>query len=325
MAQILTITMNPAIDISTAVERVMPIRKLRCTAARRDPGGGGINVARVASRLGAAATALYPIGGHVGQLLRRLVEAEQLRSLSIAVEEETRENLTVLETSTGEQFRFVLPGPPLRENEWRSCLEAVAAYTPKPGFIVASGSLPPGVPDDFYAKVAEIARGWDVPIALDTSGGALKSAMACGIDLIKPNLRELRELLGRSLPDEASWVEACRELIAAGSARVVALTLGHRGALLVTADAAWRAAPLAIEPKSTVGAGDGFVGAMVWALVSGQSLKDAFRYGIAGASASLLVPGTGLGEAREIHGLVAHVLVTSVGPEAVHMQVRLPL
>lgn len=324
MAHILTITPNPAIDISTAAERVMPILKLRCTAARRDPGGGGINVARVASRLGARATALYPIGGHVGRLLQRLVEAEQLGSLPVPVEEETRENLTVLETSTGEQFRFVLPGPPLRDNEWRSCLDAVASYMPKPDFIVASGSLPPGVPDDFYARVAEIARGWKVPIALDTSGRALKAAMASSVDLVKPNLSELRELIGRKLPDEASWVEACRELISAGSTRVVSLTLGHRGALLVTADAAWRAAPLPIEPKSTVGAGDGFVGAMVWALASGQSLKEAFRYGIAGASASLLVPGTALGEARDIHSLVAHVLVESIGAEAVGVQVGTP-
>jgi 6-phosphofructokinase 2 len=317
MAQILTITMNPAIDISTSAERVMPIAKLRCTAVRRDPGGGGINVARVASRLGAAATALYPMGGHVGQLLQRLVDAEQLRSLSIPVEEETREDFTVLETTTGKQFRFVLPGPPLQNKEWQSCLDAVASCTPKPDFLVASGSLPRGVPDDFYAQVAKIARRWDVPMALDTSGPALRAAMGPGVDLIKPNLGELRALVGGSLPDETSWFEACRELIAAGSARMVALTLGHRGALLVTVDAAWRAPPLPIEPVSTVGAGDGFLGAMVWALASGQSLEQAFRYGMAGASASLLAPGTGLGEAREIHKLVERVLLESVGVEAV--------
>jgi 6-phosphofructokinase 2 len=309
--------MNPAIDTSTAVERVLPIRKLRCTAARRDPGGGGINVARVAFRLGAMATAVFPAGGHVGQLLRRLVDAEGLRTLSIPVDEETRENLTVLETTTGEQFRFILPGPALHEEEWRRCLDAVTSYRPRPDFIVASGSLPPGVPGDFYAQLARIARSWDVPMAVDTSGAALKAAVEAGVDLIKPSLGELRELTGRALPIEASWFEACRELVVAGKARTVALTLGHRGALVVAADAAWRAAPLPIEPVSTVGAGDGFLGAMVWALASGRSLKEAFRYGMAGAAATLLAPGTGLGEAHDIHNLLERVRVEPISAEAV--------
>jgi 6-phosphofructokinase 2 len=262
------------------------------------------------------ATAVYPVGGHVGQLLRRLVDAEGLRTLSIPVEEETRENLTVLETTTGEQFRFILPGPALREDEWRRCLDAVTAYTPRPNFIVASGSLPPGVTGDFYAKVATIARSWDVPMALDTSGAALKAAVDAGVDLIKPNLGELRELTGRALQSEGSWFEACRELVVAGKARTVALTLGHRGALVVSADAAWRAAPLPIEPVSTVGAGDGFLGAMVWALASGRSLREAFRYGMAGAAATLLAPGTGLGDAQDIHNLLERVLVEPISVEA---------
>jgi 6-phosphofructokinase 2 len=187
---------------------------------------------------------------------------------------------------------------------------------PKPEFIVASGSLPPGVPDDFYAQLAKIARRWDVPMALDTSGGALKAAMVPGVDLIKPNLAELRELTGRPLLDEASWLGACRELVAGGRTRAVALTLGHRGALLVTADAAWRAPPLPIEPVSTVGAGDGFLGAMVWALASGQPLEQAFRYAMASAAATLLAPGTGLGNARDVYSLVDRVVVESVGVAA---------
>lgn len=313
MAHVLTITMNPAIDVSTSVDRVMPTRKLRCTAARRDAGGGGINVARVASRLGADVTALYPVGGSVGQLLRRMVDAEHIRSVPIPVQEETREDFTALETATGNQFRFVLSGPRLSGKEWQNCLEAFVSIPQKPDFVAVSGSLPPGVPEDFYARVAEIARGWAVPVALDTSGSPLKAAVDHGVDLVKPNLRELRELTGKPLVDPAGWIEACGSLVTAGKARAVALTLGHRGALLVTRDGAWRAEPLAIKPASTVGAGDSFLGAMVWALASGRPLNEAFRYGVAAGSAALLAPGTELCHARDVHDLLNRVVIEPVG------------
>lgn len=316
MARILTITMNPAIDVSTSVARVTPIQKLRCTVARRDPGGGGINIARVASRLGADVAALYPIGGSVGQLLQRLVEGEKVRSIPIPVQEETREDITVLETLTRDQFRFVLAGPQLSPTEWRACLEAFRSYRPRPGFVAASGSLPPGVPEDFYARIAEIARGWMVPFALDSSGAPLKAAMEHGVDLAKPNLRELRELTGKPLVDELAWLEACDSLVASGKARTVALTLGHRGALLVARDRAWRARALPIKPVSTVGAGDGFLGAMIWALAAGQDLEEAFRYGIAGGSATLLASGTELCHAQQVHDLLERVVIEPVDSAA---------
>lgn len=313
MARILTITMNPAIDVSTSIDRVAPTRKLRCITARRDPGGGGINVGRVASRLGAEATALYPKGGSVGQLLQRLVEEENISSVPIAIREETREDFTALETTTGDQFRFVLSGPRLSETEWRSCLEAVASFPQRPDFIAASGSLPPDVPEDFYAQIAAIARRWAVPLALDTSGTPLKAAVDHGVDLLKPNLRELRELTGEPLADQASWIEACRCLVTAGKARIVALTLGHRGALLVTPDGTWRAEPLPIKPASTVGAGDSFLGAMVWALACSRPVEDAFRYGVAGGSAALLAPGTELCHVAEVRRLLDQVVIEPVG------------
>jgi 6-phosphofructokinase 2 len=149
MALIVTLTPNPAIDISTSVDEVVPVRKLRCEAARRDPGGGGINVARVVQRLGAEVTAIYPAGGCTGELLRRLVKREGVQSLAIPVAEETRESFTALDQKSGEQYRFVLPGAPLSEAEWCACLDALEAVDPLPPFVVCSGSLPPGVPDDF--------------------------------------------------------------------------------------------------------------------------------------------------------------------------------
>lgn len=309
MAHLLTITMNPAIDISTSVERVLPTQKLRCAPARRDPGGGGVNVARVANRLGSEATALYPAGGSCGQMLRRLIDQEAIRSIAIPIAEETREDFTVVETTTGQEYRFVSSGPELAESEWRSCLEAIAAFRDPADFVVASGSLPPGAPDDFYARVAEIARGRAVPFGLDTSGPPLRAALAHGVDILKPSLREMRELTGKPLGDPASCVAACRDLVAAGQAKIVALTLGSQGAVLAVPSGAWRAWPLPITAVSTVGAGDSFLAAMVCALASGASPLEAFRNGVAGGSAALLAPGTQLCRPEAVRELLEHVVV----------------
>lgn len=309
MVRVLTLTMNPAIDVSTSVDRVAATRKLRCALAQRDPGGGGINVARVVRRLGARATAVYPTGGVIGQLLRRLVDAEDVDSVTVPVREETREDFTALETSTGRQFRFVMEGPHLTGAEWMACLEAVASQTQRPDLIVLSGSLPPGVPDDFYARIAEIARAWEIKVALDCAGPALKAGLEHGVYLVKPNLGELSALVGAPLPDEASRVAACRRLIAAGQAEAVALTLGADGALQVTADGAWRAAAAPIEAVSAVGAGDSFLGGMAWALASGRPLDEAFRYAMAAGTAAVLSPGTELCHADDVWRLADGVII----------------
>jgi len=322
MTLIVTLTPNPAIDVSTSVGRVEPVRKLRCGPGSRDPGGGGVNVARVAKRLGAETIAIYPSGGLAGQQLEQLVRREGLESVAVPVRGETREDFTVFDETTREDYRFVLPGPHLRDVEWMSCLKALAALDRKPDFICASGSLPPGAPDDFYARVAEIAELKGVRFALDTSGPALKAALREHVHLIKPNLAELRELVGCALDEEGALIDACRALIADGRTEAVALTMGAAGALLVTPDQAWRAPSLPIQPVSTVGAGDSFLGAMVWALAAGLDLKEAFRHGAAAGAAAVLVHGTDLCRAADVRRLLpqivaepigAHIPVTSAG------------
>ena len=124
MTDILTITANPAVDLSTSIERILPILKLRGTSQRRDPGGGGINVARVIKRLGGEASAVYPVGGAMGALLRELLDGEGVASQTFAIADETREDFFVSETSTGQQYRFILPGPRLNEAEWQECLNS---------------------------------------------------------------------------------------------------------------------------------------------------------------------------------------------------------
>jgi 6-phosphofructokinase 2 len=312
MTDIVTLTPNPAVDISTSVEKIVPANKLRCTTQLRDPGGGGINVARVVKRLGGGVVALYPIGGATGDLLRRLIEREDVPSRTSSIAEETREDFSVTELSSGQQYRFVLPGPRLNETEWQECLDLVAKVEPFPRFLVASGSLPPGVPDDFYARVSRIAKQRGAKMILDTSGVPLAAAVAEGVDIIKPNLRELGELTGIQLADSAQCKEASRRLVMAGRVSIVALTLGHRGAVLVTRDQILRAQPIPITPVSTVGAGDSFLGAMTWRLAAGHDLRDAFRYAVAAGAAALLNPGTELCRPEDVSRLSAHVVMESV-------------
>jgi 6-phosphofructokinase 2 len=304
MADVVTLTMNPAIDLSVSVERVTPFHKLRSSENRRDPGGGGINVARVLKRLGADVTAVYPAGGTLGQLLRQLVEKEGISQVTIPIAIETREDFTVNERETGFQYRFVVPGPSLTEPEWRACLSCFSALEAQARFVVCSGSLPPGVPDDFYRCVVEAARGTGRRMIIDSSGAALKAALEAGVYLVKFSASELSDLFGMPFDIRADQIKACRALIEQRQAEVVALTLGEQGAILATRDRVLRARALPIEPRSVVGAGDSFLGAMIWALSRGQTLDEAFRYGVAAGSAALLVPGTELCQPDDIARLV---------------------
>jgi 6-phosphofructokinase 2 len=311
MTDIVTITPNPAVDLSTTVERIVPIAKLRGTSRQRDAGGGGINVARVITRFGGDVTALYPVGGATGGLLRQLLDREGVVSRTCPTMEETREDFFVRETATGQPYRFILPGPTLSESEWQACLDLLVGLDPFPRYVIGSGSLPDGVPADFYARVARIAHQHGAQMILDTSGPALSAAVAEGVDLIKPSLREMRELAGGELTDAATWELAAIALVASGKVTTVALTMAHLGAILVTRDRVLRAQPLVIEPVSAVGAGDSFLGVLIHRLAAGAALDDAFRWAVAAGAAALLSAGTALCHPDDVRRLAAEVVLQS--------------
>jgi len=222
MAAIVTLTMNPALDIATATERVVPAHKLRCEAPRYDPGGGGINVARAVHALGGDALAIFPAGGSAGEMIRHLLREEGVAHKAVAIAAFTRESLAVEARESGQQYRFILPGPELGGADQERCLDALAAAAAAPDarYIVASGSLPLGVFEDFYRRVGELAQRHGRRLVLDTSGAALKEA-GHGIYLLKPSLRELEEQSGRDLRSEPDEVQAARALTAAGSAALL--------------------------------------------------------------------------------------------------------
>ena len=309
--QIVTLTINPAVDVSTSVTKMVPFIKMRCAQAHRDPGGGGINVARVLERLGIDSTAIYPAGGATGQLLATLVERERVRSVVIPTSSDTREDITIFDETTREQFRLVFPGAALGDREWQECLGSITRITPEPAFVIASGSLPPGAPRDFFGRVSQAAKARS-KIIVDTSGPFLKAALEAGVYLIKPNLREFQELAGITAADEATLIEAGRRLFDRYRMEIIALSMGPDGALLLTRDMALRANGMPIDPISVSGAGDSFLGAMVWSLVNSDSLESALRYAVAGGSAALLNPGTELCRPEDVHRLASEVIVTPI-------------
>jgi 6-phosphofructokinase 2 len=310
--ELLTVTMNPAIDVSGATERVVDTEKLRCTGIQHHPGGGGINVARVLHRLGSNCTAYYPAGGARGRQLRELLDIEGVRSQVVEIAAETRESICIHEECSGHDFRFVLPGPRLTEAEWRNCLAELSALDPAPEHTIVSGSLPPGVPDDFYARLARVARHRGIRLTLDTSGPALAAALDVGVYLIKPSLREFLELTGLSTSSEAEWIAAARAIVNAGQSEIIVLSLGERGALLITRDETLRAERVAVKVESTVGAGDSLLAGLVWGLDQNAGLEHAFRCGMAAAAAALLTRGTALCQAADVERLLERVTIVSV-------------
>ncbi|OUL72947.1 1-phosphofructokinase family hexose kinase [Paraburkholderia hospita] len=321
MSDILTVTLNPAVDISTSIDRIVDTHKLRCEAAQRDPGGGGINVARVLHRLGSECIALFLQGGGNGRTLANLLASEKLPTRCVEISGETRENFNVTETSTHREYRFVFPGPSVSAQEWDACLDSVRAQIGSARFLVLSGSLPPGAPVDAYAQLARaaIAARPNIRIVLDASGASLAAALDCGIiDVVKPSLNELRELTGLALHDVAAQVEAARTLISEGKARSVAVTLAGEGALLATLDETWFMPALITEVRSAIGAGDSFLAGMIWALDHGAVASEGLAYASATAAATMKQPGTRLCDARDVVSAYA----AGERPVAVHEVLR---
>ncbi len=311
MTDILTVTLNPALDVLTTIDRVSDTHKMRCGPVIKHPGGGGVNVARVLHRLGAHSVAVYLAGGVTGERHHELMSAEKVRCHVMPIAEETRESFSVHETSSGHDYRFVLPGPQVSAVEYEAGFDYVAQHLPQQ-FLVLSGGLAPNIPDNFYARLAQIAKAHGVRVVLDASGPALAEALKVGVYLCKPSLRELRDLTCQALPDEDAQVQAARHLIQSGQAEIVAVSLGAEGAMVVSATESWRARGLSVEVQTTIGAGDSFVAGMVWALSRGDPLLKTFQFGMAAGAAALLAPGTALAQASDVHRLLPQVVVQAL-------------
>ncbi len=296
MAQetIVTLTINPALDRNTRVERVNPNEKLRCQAPEREPGGGGINVSRAIRRLGGESLAIYPCGGPIGEVFKTLLDEEGVEQQPIGIADTTRENVTVFEESANQHYIFIMPGPELREAEWQGVLDALERLDPTPDYVVASGSCPPGVPEDFYRRVAELSQSQGSRLIVDTSGEPLSLAAEAGVYLLKPNMRELGQLAGQEIESEEHQIEAAKGLLESGQAEVVVVSMGAGGALLVTDELGEHLRTPTVPIRSRLGAGDSMVAGIVLGLARGERVLEATRFGIAAGASAVMTPRTEL-------------------------------
>ncbi|MBO9576269.1 MAG: 1-phosphofructokinase family hexose kinase [Sphingobium sp.] len=306
MKAIATLTMNPTIDVAYDVPKVFHTHKIRVNQEYHNPGGGGINVARVYVRLGGNARCYYLSGGATGIALDGLLDLHNLVRTRIAIAGETRVAANVLEQESRKEYRFVPAGPTVNEAEWQAALDMLAEV--ECDYLVASGSLPPGVPEDFYARLAALMKPRGIRFVLDSSGAALWAGLeAGGVHLAKPSAGELQQLVGRELKDVADIGQAATELVGTGKVEMLAVTMGHEGAVLAHAGGTMHVPAVPIEAGSTVGAGDSFLAGMLYGLSDGQSPEKAFRLGMAAGTAAVLRPGTDLAQQEDIEAMLGRL------------------
>ncbi len=311
MKSIVTLTINPAIDKSSSVDIIEPEHKLRCSTPVFEAGGGGINVSRAIKKLGSESIAIFPSGGHTGVGLEDLLSEEGISQRAIKIKNLTRENFSVVETTTNKQFRFNMGGSEMSVEEGQAFLDLIAKLDPKPDYLVASGSLPPGLPKDFFARVAKIAKQLNSKFILDTSGEALKLAANEGVYLLKPNLGELNMLADLDEDDAIDGkkiIELANQIIDKGNCEVVVVSLGADGALLVSKERVEHITAPKINKKSTVGAGDSMVAGMVLSLAQEKSLGEMVRYGVACGTAATMNEGTELCKKSDVDSLYDWIL-----------------
>ncbi|MCB1487988.1 MAG: 1-phosphofructokinase family hexose kinase [Bauldia sp.] len=292
MPQILTLALNPTIDVSAEAEVVRPTHKTRTSNETFEPGGGGVNVARVITELGGNVEAYCIAGGVTGDLLADLLGRIGLHTRVIRVAGNTRMAHMVYERSTGLEYRFVPSGAELTMDEVNSALDAVRSASFS--WLVASGSIPAGSAPDILVRFGKIAADKGARFVLDSHGPGLSATLGhTPIHLVKPSFNELQQLVGKELDGE-SCGEVAAQMVADGKAEIVAVTMGSAGAVIASARGTFHIPPMKVEVKSAVGAGDSFVGAMTLALADGKSVEDAAMFGAAAGTAAVVTPGTRL-------------------------------
>ena len=298
----LTVTANPSVDRTVEVERLTRGSLHRASDVLVHPGGKGINVARALVRNGFKARAVVPAGGAEGDQLIALLTEYSIDVVRVPVLGPVRSNITVVEPDAT-VTKLNEKGAHLGGPEIEALCEAIRAHVADVSWVVIAGSLPPGVHDGFYADlVAQISQ-TDARIAVDTSGPALLAAVQAGPSLVKPNVDELSEAVGRPLDTLGDAVDAAQELRSRGAGAVLA-SLGADGAVLVSADGVWHAEAKA-EPKSTVGAGDAMLAGF---LSAGGAGPAALAAGVAWGAASVSLPGSTMPGPEDVgaHRVVLH-------------------
>lgn len=307
MSDILTVTLNPALDLATSVSHLAPNNKLRCAPPHVDPGGGGLNVSRAISQIGGTSRAFVALGGDTGTALGHLLEQAGLDLVVHDAPGETRQSLAVTDISSNDQYRFMLPGPDWSKADIDSARAAIHAAAPKNGFVVLSGSGPNGASPDLYALICTDLADTGARVILDTSGPTL-AHLAAGQSrppyLLRMDQHEAETLARRPLTTAEDSAAFATRLVDRGAAQVVILARGADGSVLSDGAQELRVNAANVIVRSRVGAGDSYVGGLTHALASGLDLRESFRRGSATASATCMIDGTGLCNPADVADLL---------------------
>ena len=314
-SHILTITLNPTVDFCTTSPGITAGPKLRCTEPQIDPGGGGINVARAVKLLGGQATALVAIGGATGAHLLQLLALEGVPTVAFQGPGETRQSMSVIDQTTGEQYRFVMPGPAWQDHDVPRALASVDQSANEDTLVVLSGSQPPGVAKDFPSILAEHVAGRKARLIVDTSGPALFHLAERpheALYVLRMDGPEGEEMAGRPLNSREDTAEFAASLIAKGVAKNVIVARGPDGSVLASKDGAWHALNPPVKVISKVGAGDSFVGAFTLALAGSEPPEECLRHGVAAASAAVMTEATRLCDPKITASLLDQTAITKL-------------
>lgn len=311
---ILTVTLNPALDLSADAPQVIAGPKLRLSEPVVEPGGGGINVARAIGLLGGRARVLAALGGVTGARMAALIEGAGLELLRFPVPSETRQSLSVTDRHDGQQYRFILPGPRWNARMSDDLLARISKAATPGGWVVLSGSQPPGVAVDFATQLAGLLGQSGAKLIVDTSGAALARLVAGGAGpapwCLRMDQAEAEEAAGRPLSSPADSLDFASALVARGAAQVVVLARGADGSVLADTAERLHCRPPEVPVKSKTGAGDSFTGALVLALAQGDDLAGALRRATAAAAAAVMTDASALCRRDDAERLTPACVIT---------------
>ena len=305
---IATVTLNPSLDRTVTVEELVMDEANRWTSLRRDPGGKGINVSRVIHELGGETVAYGFIGGIDGETLKHLLQQQAVPFDFTQIKGEIRSNFIIADLATYHQTRIDAPGPHIMRHELQKLVQKVKHISPKPDFLVFAGSVPPAVPADIYRQLIEAAKNNGIKTVLDSDNKWLKEGIKAKPNVIKPNVHEAEELLGKHLRSEAAIVKALKALVDRGI-EVAVISRGKDGLIAANGEMVLKAIPPQVEVRSTVGAGDSTIAGLVLKLNEGLGIDEACRWAVAAGTAAALTPGTELCRREDVVKLLSKVKI----------------
>lgn len=298
--KVVTLTINPALDKSAKIDELTPFDKLACYDITYHPGGGGVNISRVLHRLSVESHCLFPYGGKTGEHLVELLKEAHVAVFATPIDVWTRENFAVFDTKSKLQYRFGMPTETFNESDLQRVEWLVNEQVQENDIFVISGSLPKGLPVDYYSKIIQKLTAKNVKVIVDTSGPVFKEVLRNNLFLIKPNQKELAVLAGKKYLNKEEQEAFALQLVADQKAKYVVVSLGKEGAFMAHKNGIVYVSAPNISVKSTIGAGDSMVAGLLYAIIKDEAPKDILRWGVASGVAATLSEGSDLAHQKDI-------------------------